>query len=113
MATYVAESGKVSSQNHEYLLDWLTKELVYVDKKFPSSVRGDHSSELEQTGVSFDSYWFQQVYQYVKRAEILGLDNPLGRQAIAKGLSTMFGLVERVIEVYGELPPPGVSSGNL
>lgn len=113
MVTFVGASGKVSSQDHEYLLDWLTKELAYVDKKFPLSVRGAHHLELEKEGVSSDSYWFQQVYQYVKRAEVLGLDNPLGRQAIAKALSTMFGLVERVVEVYGELPPPGVSSGNL
>jgi hypothetical protein len=105
--------GNSPDKGHEYLLSWLRQELAYVDEKFPPSIRVVHNSELEKEGVSFNSYWFQQVYQYVKRAEILGLDNPLGRQAIAKALSTMFGLVEGVVATYGELPPPGVSSGNL
>lgn len=95
-----------------HLLLWLEKEWQYADGKFEEG-RPEHDEEMRQTGVSQDGFWFNQVFQYARRAEILGLENPNGRQAIAKMWAAMGGLVESVIRVYGPLPPAGVPSGEI
>lgn len=50
------------------------------------------------------------VMQYVHRATVLGWDNPLGRQALAKALMTLTNLVELTVRRDGPLP---VASGDI
>jgi len=56
--------------------------------------------------------WYGRVTMYLNRAEILGLDNPLGRQAVAKAATTAVAYLESVFRVHGSVPSPGFSSGE-
>lgn len=57
--------------------------------------------------------WDGIIDMYLHRARTLGLDNPLGRQAVAKAAATAVGYLESIIRLYGNVPGPGVSSGDL
>lgn len=94
------------------LLRWLREEWRYADDKFDDH-RRQHDEEMRDGGITDAGWWFNQVFQYVARGRVLGLENPLGRQAIAKCWAAMSGLVESVIRVHGDLPEPGVPSGYL
>lgn len=75
--------------------------------------RALHDERLKLDGVNDESFWFRQIFQYVDRARIFGLDTFQGRQALAKSIMTMIGCIESVIRVYGPLPAPGVPSGEI
>jgi hypothetical protein len=90
--------------------DWLTGERDYQVKKFGTDLDDQHTREF---GVGPETWWQDQVAMYLHRANLFGLDTPQGRQCVAKATATMCGLLESVIRVNGELPQPGVSSGNL
>jgi len=99
------------------MLTWLAEELPYVDSKW-DPIGTDDSFIVEggmskKGGVGPDSYFFEQVMQYLQRADTLGLDTPQGKQAVGKALGAMTGLVETVIRVYGSLPRGGVASGEI
>lgn len=94
------------------LLRWLREEWRYADGKFDDQ-RPGHDTHMRTSDINDDGWWFNQVFQYVARARVLGLGNPLGRQAIAKCWAAMSGLVESVIRIHGGLPPAGVPSGYL
>jgi len=101
------------TEEREHLLKWIESEWKdYSDPKFGDQ-RPLHDEFLKETGLELDGWWYNQVFQYWKRAQILGVDTPAGRQAIAKMWAAMSGLVESVIRVHGKLPKPGVSSGNI
>jgi hypothetical protein len=88
---------------------WLAGERRYQLAKFGTTLDDEHTRE----GIGTESWWWQQITNYFHRASLLGLDNPLGRQAIAKFTATACGLFESVIREYGAPPPPGVPSGEL
>ena len=95
-------------------MKWLrTEHEVYADPKFDASREVDHDLHMRDEGIGDQSWWENQVFQYVRRASTLGLDNPLGRQALCKGLACYTGMVESMIRVYGDPPPAGVPSGEL
>lgn len=56
--------------------------------------------------------WSDRIEMYLHRAQTLGLDNPLGRQAVAKAATTAISYLESVFRVYGSVPSPGVPSGE-
>ena len=90
-------------------LAWLNAERGYVQAKW-GVARPEIDAELaEDHGERFT----RDVEMYLHRARVLGLANPLGRQALAKGLSTMLEYVTSVVLVYGDFPPAGVPSGEL
>lgn len=89
--------------------EWLTHERRYQVTKFGLARDDAHTKQ----GVGDGSWWRQQLFNYLHRAHVLGLDNPLGRQAVAKFTATACGLLESVIRVEGDLPAPGVPSGEL
>lgn len=94
-------------------LEWLkTEHAVYSDAKFDEQ-RPEHDERLREDGIGIESWWRLQVFQYVQRAHVLGLETPQGRQALAKGLAAYTGLLESTIRVHGPLPPAGVSSGTV
>lgn len=64
--------------------------------RFPISQNDDHTIEgLE--------YWKGKFDRYLSRAELLSLDSPEGRQAIAEHFATSLGLLASVWRTYG--PP--------
>lgn len=89
------------------VLDWLAVELTYASEKWPD--------DEEQSRVAFGScdQLIEDVSMYMHRAKVLGLKNPLGRQALAKALMTLFRYTEATVQVHGGLPPAGVPSGQL
>jgi len=93
-------------------IEWLQAELNYSDAKHGDR-RPEHDVEMANDGVAPGFFWADEVMNYVHRANVLGLDNPLGRQAIAKGFAVYEAMLESVERVYGPLPEPGVPSGVL
>ncbi len=96
----------------EHFRKWIDKERIYADNKFQRQ-RKNQDEEISADGFSEESFWYNQVTQYFWRANILGLDNPAGRQALAKAYMTLGGAVESMIRVYGPLPEPGHPSGEI
>jgi hypothetical protein len=89
--------------------EWLVREREYQVNKFGTDLDDEHSLQ----GFGDDSWWWQQLTNYYHRSKVLGVDTPGGRQAIAKFSATSCGLLESVIRIYGPLPQPGVSSGEI
>lgn len=96
-------------------LEWLRDEMkLYTDEKFNANEEWwPTRDEWTRGGVGNDSEWMRQITQYLGRAEALGLDTPQGRQAVFKSFATYVGLIESVICVHGDPPPPGVPSGEI
>lgn len=87
---------------------WVDAETLYQNAKRPDRAGNDASM---QGGVK-DNDYYNDMMMYVHRAHILGLDNPLGRQALAKGMMVYTEWVDATIRVFGDLPPGGVASGE-
>lgn len=102
------------SQSRErlHVRQWVRREREYADAKFDDQRIG-HDEEMRQYGIEEDGFWIRQILQYFDRAQVLGLDNPLGRQAMGKAYMTLGGFLESMVRVYGLLPPGGVPSGEL
>lgn len=95
-------------------LQWIRTEWAdYADPKFDDQRETNHDRLMRNEGIAPGSWWENQVLQYWRRAHVLGIENPLGRQALIKGLAAYTGMVESMIRVYGPPPPAGVPSGEL
>lgn len=109
-----------------HLYEWIAAEEAYVADKFDDQ-RNGHDDTL--AAYDLISFWIGQITQYLDRANAF-LDAAKGarladdshsarhleqraQQAMAKCMMTAKGLVESSIRVYGELPAPGVSSGEV
>lgn len=93
------------------MLQWLNEEWIYADTKFDDQ-RKTHDAYMQEESPR-GGWWENQVYQYLSRASVLGMDNPLGRQALIKMLAAMTGMIESMIRVHGLPPKPGVPSGEV
>ena len=83
-------------------VDWVAIEhQIYEGPKFDT--RQDDEMSTED--------WTAAVIKYLDRARVLGLDNPLGRQAVGKSATTSIAFFETVIRTYGSVPVPGFPSG--
>jgi hypothetical protein len=98
----------------DYVEGVLDDELTqYVYKKFDLTKDAERVREFGGRQVPFaNSYWENQLGMYLYRAWTLGLDTPGGRQALMKYVATAIGMLATTVEVYGELPEPGVPSGE-
>jgi hypothetical protein len=106
----------------KHLYSWMAVEELYVADKFDDQ-RSHHDYFIRNHDL--DGFWFRQVVQYLDRARAFlesaqiseGVNQRnlelLAQQALAKGMMTFKGLVESSIRVYGDLPAPGVSSGEI
>lgn len=84
--------------------DWLEDERVYAEGKWPTGTVDDTISDEE---------YVKWVEQYMSRALVLGLANPLGRQALGKALRTLLAFTESAVRTRGVLPSGGLPSGSL
>ena len=89
--------------------DWLAGERSYQLAKFGTAVDDEHTL----AGVGVDTWWDQQLTNYLGRFRLFGPDQILGRQAMAKFVATSLGMLESSIRVYGDLPQSGVASGEI
>lgn len=92
---------------------WVRQERVYADNKFDGMQRGDHDEEMKESGIEEDSWWYNQIMQYVDRARMFGLETPKGRQAMGKCYMTLGGMLESMVRVHGRMPEGGVPSGEV
>jgi hypothetical protein len=94
------------SQRDEWrcAIDWIEAEHVVYE--------GPKWDDAEDDAMGAEG-WEERVTMYLHRAKILGLDNPLGRQAVAKAATTAVAYLETVFSVYGSVPVPGFSSGEV
>jgi hypothetical protein len=83
---------------------WLEGERAYAEGKWAPGYVDDSITAEEYEG------W---VMQYLHRAIVLGVENPLGKQALAKALRTCLAFTESVVRRFGPLPDPGVPSGEI
>lgn len=89
-----------------HVADWLEGERAYVEAKFPAGSAPHEDASDPQKVVDF-------INQYLSRALVLGLENPLGRQALAKAARITVGFTETVVRDIGPIPPSGSPSGQL
>lgn len=87
---------------------WLRGERAYQLGKFGIESDDKHT----RIGLGEESWWWRQLTNYYHRASVLGLNTPVGRQALAKFVATACGLLESAVRLYGPLPRPGVPSGD-
>lgn len=100
------------SETREYVLRWISEERArYATVKQGAGTAG---REITVESVRGDGQAiFDFIFSYVKRAQVLGLDNPLGRQALGKAAVTVLHTLETVVEELGPMPEPGYSSGEI
>lgn len=95
------------------LLMWLTAERQrYSDVKYSDKKECD-SHIQEDGGIGDDSWYWGFIGNYLKRAQLMGLDQPNGRQALGKAIVTLMDALESSIRVFGPMPQPGVPSGEI
>lgn len=88
---------------------WIsTERREYADVKYPD--KDVYDEKMRQQGIA---WWMDFMPNYLSRAEILGLDTPQGRQALGKLITTAMDCLESAIRVHGEMPRPGVTSGEI
>ncbi len=86
--------------------EWLEAEWGYQMTKFTLD-------EIDATTRAGEDDWSWRLNQYLHRAQLLGLENSMGRQALAKYVATAVGMLDSVQRVHGPLPAPGVPSGEI
>ena len=96
----------------EHIQRWVAEETLYATAKFQGQ-RGGHDAEMRKDGIDDVGWWLRQIFQYVDRARIFGLDTFMGRQAMMKCYMTLGGFIESMVRVHGSLPTPGVTSGEI
>ena len=60
-----------------------------------------------------DGEWDVFIGNYLRRAQLFGLDTPQGRQALGKTVVTLMHCLETAVDVFGPMPAPGVPSGVI
>ena len=105
-----------------HLYKWIEQEEEYVENKFDDQRNGHDESTASY---DIDDFWSRQIIQYIDRArQFMKAAKDAGpveqeelemraQQAMAKCMMTAKGCVESMIRVYGPLPAPGVSSGEI
>lgn len=104
---------KNEQEAYTQVLDWLDRERIYTLEKFGINADREHILAFHDDGGAEDGWWTQQLDNYYHRAGVLGLDTPGGRQALAKFVATAAGMLAATVQEYGDLPSPGVPSGEI
>jgi hypothetical protein len=95
------------------VLQWVRDEWArYSTDKYDDD-RDRQDGIMRREGCDAGSWWNEEVMRYVHRAHILGLDTPLGRQAVMKGAAVYLDMCASIIRVHGDPPPGGRPSGEL
>ena len=100
------------NETAQIIESWLVDEYWYVKSKWGEERAADDQKLVEE-GPGIDGHWGIAITMYMHRAKVLGLDNPLGRQALMKGLATYFAMAQSMILMYGEPPAGGYASGEI
>lgn len=75
-------------------ITWVIQQQPMILTRFPVSQNDAHTTDgLE--------YWQTKFDRYISRAQLLTMDSPEGRQAIAEHFATSLGLLASVWRIYG------------
>lgn len=101
-------------QTRGHVREWVDEERYrYADKgKFAEDSPG---RDIIRDAVK-DGDWERAltfVQQYIKRAEMLGLDTESGRQVMGKVVTSALHILETACEYHGPMPEPGYTSGEI
>lgn len=96
---------------------WIEKERNdYADTKYGEGTP-QRQRAIDDTGIhphlDDDSDWYVFITNYLQRVRIFGVDTQQGRQALGKLVVTLLHCLETSVLVYGDMPKPGVSSGEI
>jgi hypothetical protein len=97
-----------SEELYDYVREWQDGELPYRSTKFPLKLNRE---AMQNEGIGPGSLWWDQIVGKLERANTLGLDSAVGRQALAKCAAAVLALTQAAVDSYGPLPKPGVPSG--
>ena len=98
-----------------YLQDWIVRERAHhADVKYEegNDNRERLRAAMETEGFAKGGDWELFIFNYLSRAQVLGLDTEQGRQQMGKAITTLLHCLETAIEVHGPMPAPGQTSGN-
>ena len=96
--------------------DWLaTERREYADGKYKRDGETWHRLllDMQNYGLHEQGEWFMFLTNYLRRAQLLGLDTPAGQQAFGKFVVTCLSCFEACVMVNGRPPMPGVPSGTI
>jgi hypothetical protein len=96
----------------QHINRWIRFEQGYLDAKNGVTQRRKQDDVAIASGDLLNSNYWTDIQMYVSRAQALGIDSQLGRQALAKGLMVYRAMVEASVEIWGALPPAGLPSGE-
>lgn len=97
------------------VIDWIAAEReAHAGVKYaePTAQRQSLIADLHQHP-HLDGEWDVFIGNYLRRAQLLGLDSLPGRQAMGKTIVTLIDCLRTAVEMYGPMPRAGVPSGEI
>lgn len=115
-AASTQESAEVSSQNaiQEHVQTWIHAErLIYANHKWLYNEENRKTIKAQMADHGIEIEWMNFITNYLKRAELFGVDTLQGRQALGKAAVTILHCLETAVELFGAMPRPGYPSGEI
>lgn len=98
----------------DHVRTWITAErALYADVKYDEDQKNHLRLRMFMAEEGLAPTWLDFIGNYLKRAEMFGLDTPQGRQAMGKTIVTMLHCLETAVEIHGPMPEPGYPSGEI
>jgi hypothetical protein len=97
------------------VIDWIAAERgAHAGVKYaePTAQRQALVVDLQEHP-HLDGEWEVFIGNYLRRAQLLGLDSLPGRQAMGKTIVTLIDCLRTAVEMYGPMPQAGVPSGEI
>lgn len=87
----------------------------YADAKYGEDTEARHKLKIDMQnyGLAYDGEWYTFISNYLRRAQLIGVDTMAGRQLLGKLAVTILHALETAVEVHGPMPKPGVPSGEV
>lgn len=93
---------------------WIAEERAgHADVKYGSGTAANDLIEKQVLEGGLDDNALNFIGNYLKRAQLAGVDTPLGRQALGKAAVTCIAYLERSVFHFGPMPEPGHPSGEV
>lgn len=100
------------TEARDHVAAWVAAERAgHADRKFSGSNRAMVRDAMAADGLGDRLQAF--VANYMRRAELVGLDTLQGRQALGKAAVTLLDFCEHAVILHGPMPAPGVPSGEI
>lgn len=100
----------------ESLLEWIAveRDTYAIPAKYGPGLAGQQIvRDAVALGGFVDEGLMDFVGNYLKRAQLFGLDTPQGRQATGKAIVSLLNILEVACELFGPMPLPGFPSGEI